>query len=99
MFVFWQGSEQIHSHESSAFSVGSRGPAPPLVKRSETGPEYFAKEMEKEVNGLLEKSAEAAVNSDFSTSLTKAKEAAKKERLVCLLVSCRGRRFTVLCCV
>lgn len=61
-------------------AAGLRGPAPPLQKRSESGPEYKAKEMEKEVNALIEQSAQAAALGDSSTALTKAKEAAKYEQ-------------------
>eukprot|EP00742_Colponemidia_sp_Colp-10_P004661 GILJ01004972.1.p1 GENE.GILJ01004972.1~~GILJ01004972.1.p1 ORF type:complete len:820 (-),score=178.34 GILJ01004972.1:195-2654(-) len=65
------------------FNQAGRGPAPPLQKRSESSPEEMFKEMEKEVNRLLEASAMAKSKNDFAMALEKAKEATKKERLLC----------------
>lgn len=56
------------------------GPAPPLQKRSDTSPEFQAKEMEKEVHKFFEESCEAASQRKFSVALEKAKEAKKKEK-------------------
>jgi len=63
--------------------VASRGPAPALATKSDNSPEDMAKEMEKQVNGLIENSAEAAVRGDLTEAQEKAKEAAKKERQLC----------------
>ena len=62
---------------------GAKGPAPALQKRSDTSPEHLAREMEKEVNSLLEESASLAVRRNFPSALDKAKEAVKKERALC----------------
>ena len=62
-------------------SIGvSKGPAPPLLKKTDDGPEEQCKEMEARVNELLEDSAKASVEGDNSRALEQAKEAGKKER-------------------
>lgn len=61
---------------------GNRGPAPPLVKKSDNSPEDMAREMEKQVNALIEASADAAARGDAVQALERAKEAGKKERLL-----------------
>jgi len=63
--------------------AASRGPAPALATKGDNSPEDMAKEMEKQVNGLIEQSADAAVRSKLTDALEKAKEAAKKERQLC----------------
>ena len=63
--------------------VANRGPAPALAVKSDNSPEDMAKEMEKQVNGLIEKSADAAVKNDLTDALERAKEAGKKERQLC----------------
>eukprot|EP01112_Ceratiomyxa_fruticulosa_P007148 TRINITY_DN1846_c0_g1_i1.p1 TRINITY_DN1846_c0_g1~~TRINITY_DN1846_c0_g1_i1.p1 ORF type:complete len:797 (+),score=173.42 TRINITY_DN1846_c0_g1_i1:139-2529(+) len=60
--------------------LGNRGPAPPLQKKIENGPEDMAKEIEKEVNKFLEESAVACAKGDPREGLEKAKEAVKRER-------------------
>jgi len=62
---------------------GNRGPAPALAEKTDSSPEERAKEIEKQVNRLLEASAEAAAAKQFMAALEKAKEAAKKERYLC----------------
>ena len=64
------------------------GPAPPLAERSDNSPEERAKEMEKEVNALIEASAEAARHGDTVQSLERAKEAVRRGHGVCLFVLC-----------
>ena len=58
----------------------SRGPAPPLQKRADNSPEDKCREMEKEVNGLIEESAKLAQAKQFQPALDRAKEAGKLER-------------------
>jgi len=58
------------------------GPAPPLEAKKEKTEEENFKEMEEEVHRLLEASAEAKVKRNFNESLTKAKEAAAKEKKI-----------------
>lgn len=60
----------------------SQGVAPPLVQRSEGSPEFQAKDMEKDVNTLIEESSAANLKKDFRVALEKAKEAGKKERIL-----------------
>ena len=61
----------------------SRGPAPPLAEKADNSPEDMAKEMERQVNALIEASAEAASLKKYDEALAKAKEAGKKERVLC----------------
>lgn len=58
------------------------GPAPPLDTKKEKSEEENFKEMEEEVHRLLEQSAEAKVKRNFNEALTKAKEAAAKEKKI-----------------
>ena len=60
-----------------------RGPAPPLQKRSENSPEDKCREMEKEVNALIEESARLALDKQSQAALERAKEAGKLERQLC----------------
>ena len=43
-----------------------RGPAPPLQKRADNSPEDKCREMEKEVNGLIEESAKLSLQKQFN---------------------------------
>ncbi|CAM9126724.1 unnamed protein product [Ectocarpus fasciculatus] len=61
------------------------GPAPALAEKSDNGPEYLAKEMERQVHAMMEESATACVSGDFAQALEKAKEADKKEKALCKL--------------
>lgn len=58
------------------------GPAPPLETKKEKTEEENFKEMEEEVHRLLEASAEAKVNKNFTEALNKAKDAASKEKKI-----------------
>ena len=60
-----------------------RGAAPPLAERADNSPEDLAREMEKQVNRLIEASAEAARVGDNALALEKAKDAGKRERALC----------------
>ena len=62
---------------------GGRGPAPPLQKRADNSPEDKCREMEKEVNALIEESASLSLAKSFQPALEKAKEAGKLERQLC----------------
>eukprot|EP00736_Rhodelphis_marinus_P014454 Rmarinus@m.16425 len=57
-----------------------KGPAPPLVKKTDLGPEEQAKEMEKQVNRLIEESAQANLEGSHRLALDKARSAYKLER-------------------
>ena len=57
-------------------------PAPPLDSKKEKSEEENFKEMEEEVHRLLETSSEAKVKRSFNDALTKAKEAAAKEKKI-----------------
>lgn len=61
---------------------GTSGPAPPLDSKKDKTEEENFKEMEEEVHRLLETSAEAKVKRNFNEALTKAKEAAAKEKKI-----------------
>jgi len=63
--------------------AATRGPAPPLASKGENSPEDMAKEMEKQVNKLIEQSALAAAENNLVEALERAKEAGKKERQLC----------------
>jgi len=54
-----------------------------LQKKAEASPEEQLREMEKEIHRLIEESAKLHEGGDHGGALDKAKEAAKKERLVC----------------
>ena len=51
-----------------------RGPAPPLQKRAENSPEDACREMEKEVNSLIEESSLLSLKREHGPALEKAKE-------------------------
>jgi intraflagellar transport protein 88 len=77
------GYQSSKEHKSfDPLNIG-RGPAPPLAEKSDNGPEYTAKDMEKKVHRLLEASAFAAAEKDYLKCLEKAKEAGKAERALC----------------
>lgn len=65
------------------FNPLNQAVAPTLVAKQDNSPEDYAKEMEKQVNGLIEVSADKCMKGDFSGSLDEAKEAAKRERSLC----------------
>jgi len=60
-----------------------QGPAPPLQKKSADSPEEQCLEMERKVNALIEESAQLSLQKDYPLALEKAKEASKKERMLC----------------
>merc|ERR1719240_2262096 len=60
-----------------------RGPAPPLQKRADNSPEDACREMERQVNGLIEESATLSLQRQYQAALDKAKEAGKRERQLC----------------
>merc|ERR1719230_1578221 len=62
---------------------GGRGPAPPLAKRADNSPEDKCREMEKEVNALIEESAKLSLLKQYQAALDRAKEAGKLERQLC----------------
>merc|ERR1719163_300133 len=71
------------SRNFDPLGAATRGPAPPLASKGENSPEDMAKEMEKQVNSLIEQSAEAASKNNLADALEKAREAGKKERQLC----------------
>ncbi|CAK9252804.1 unnamed protein product [Sphagnum jensenii] len=60
-----------------------KGQAAPLAEKTENSSEEKAKELEKSVHRLLEASAQAAKNYDYTAALMHAKEAGKNERTLC----------------
>ena len=79
----YQSTDRMKKTGFDPLNEGNRGPAPALAKKSDAGPEALAKEMEKQVNKLIEASAEAAFKKDYIKALERAKEAGKKERALC----------------
>ena len=69
--------------DPAGLNQAGRGPAPPLQKRSENSPEDMCREMEREVNGLIEESSMLSLKNDCGAALEKAKEAGKRERMLC----------------
>jgi len=61
----------------------ARGPAPPLLKRADNSPEDKCREMEKDVNSLIEESSRLALDKKYQAALDRAKEAGKLERQLC----------------
>jgi hypothetical protein len=57
--------------------LNQRGAAPALAERADNSPEEMARDLEKQVHALLEKSAFAAQKGDNTTALEHAKEAVK----------------------
>eukprot|EP01006_Ploeotia_vitrea_P009677 TRINITY_DN23666_c0_g1_i1.p1 TRINITY_DN23666_c0_g1~~TRINITY_DN23666_c0_g1_i1.p1 ORF type:complete len:851 (+),score=132.77 TRINITY_DN23666_c0_g1_i1:98-2650(+) len=74
-----------HGHQFDPLKQGSKlnGPPPPLQKKSENSPEEQCLEMERQVNILIEESAQLSLQKDYPLALEKAKEASKKERYLC----------------
>ncbi|XP_018410189.1 PREDICTED: intraflagellar transport protein 88 homolog [Nanorana parkeri] len=60
----------------------SRGPVSPLEAKNEDTPEEKIRQLEKQVNELIEESCIANSNGDLKTALDKAKEAGRKERVL-----------------
>uniref|UniRef100_A0A8I5TA92 Intraflagellar transport 88 n=1 Tax=Pongo abelii TaxID=9601 RepID=A0A8I5TA92_PONAB len=60
----------------------SRGPAPPLEAKKKDSPEEKIKQLEKEVNELVEESCIANSCGDLKLALEKAKDAGRKERVL-----------------
>jgi len=60
----------------------AKGPTPTLQKPGEKSQEEQYRQMEKEANTLMEKSAECKLNGELTKALDFAKEAAQKERLL-----------------
>ena len=61
----------------------ARGPAPPLAQKKDNSPEDMCRAIEREVNGLVEESAQLAAQRQLARALDKAKEAGKRERHLC----------------
>lgn len=59
-----------------------RGPVSPLEVKNEDTPEEKIRQLEKQVNELIEESCIANSNGDLKTALDKAKEAGRKERVL-----------------
>ncbi|XP_071818911.1 intraflagellar transport protein 88 homolog isoform X2 [Apostichopus japonicus] len=60
----------------------SKGPAPPLEMKNEDSPEEKIKQLEKQVNDLIEESCFSNSRGELSLALEKAKEAGRKERVL-----------------
>ena len=60
--------------------AGSKGPAPPLRKKPEDGPDVAIKEHEAKCHELLEASSRAQVDKDWVRAVETAREACKRER-------------------
>nr|XP_020010315.1 intraflagellar transport protein 88 homolog [Castor canadensis] len=78
------GKTSDRGHSCSAFDpLGqARGPAPPLETKNEDSPEEKIRQLEKEVNKLVEKNCIANSCGDLKVALEKAKEAGRKERVL-----------------
>ncbi|KAK6171274.1 hypothetical protein SNE40_019498 [Patella caerulea] len=63
-------------------NIGAKGPAPPLEPKPEDSPEEKIKQLEKNVNQLIEESCFANSRGDLVLALEKAKEAGRKERIL-----------------
>jgi len=63
--------------------AAARGPAPPLAEKRDNSPEDMCREIEKEVNKLIEESAQLASEKQLPRALETAKEAGKRERHLC----------------
>jgi intraflagellar transport protein 88 len=79
----YQGSSRDQKSFDPLNQGVNRGPAPPLLQKSENSHEDKAKDMEKGVHRLIEASAEAIVQKNLQLALEKAKEAGKSERALC----------------
>ena len=58
-----------------------RGPAPPLAKRADNSPEDKCREMEKEVNGLIEESAALSLQAQQQASTSAGAKASQQQSL------------------
>ncbi|XP_042208786.1 intraflagellar transport protein 88 homolog isoform X2 [Homarus americanus] len=58
----------------------NKGPAPPLISKTEESPEEKIKSLERRVMGLIEESCMAASRNEIGLALDRAKEASSKER-------------------
>ena len=63
-------------------SISILGPAPELEKKKGKSEEENFRELEIEVHTLLEQSAEAKIKKNYTDALSKAKEAANKEKKI-----------------
>ena len=77
------GTGKVFDPMGGGAGGGGRGPAPPLQKRADNSPEDKCREMEKEVNALIEESALLSLNKQHQAALDRAKEAGKLERQLC----------------
>ena len=57
--------------------LNQRGAAPALAEKADNSPEDLAREMEKQVNKLIEQSADASVKGDYAAALETAKDAVR----------------------
>jgi intraflagellar transport protein 88 len=64
-------------------AMSTLGPAPPLQRREDNSPEEQCNELERKVNALIDESAVLAKEGDLGQALEKAKEAGKRERMLC----------------
>ncbi|XP_064098521.1 intraflagellar transport protein 88 homolog isoform X1 [Macrobrachium nipponense] len=72
-----------YTSQSSVFdplNQASKGPAPPLISKSEESPEEKIKSLERRVMELIEESCIAASLGEIRLALDRAKEASSKER-------------------
>lgn len=72
-----------YTSQGSAFdplNQASKGPAPPLISKTEESPEEKIKSLERRVMGLIEESCLAASRGEIRLALDRAKEASSKER-------------------
>ena len=78
-----QGANGTFDPMGGGNTMAGRGPAPPLLQRADNSPEDKCREMEKEVNGLIEESAKLSLHKQYQAALDRAKEAGKLERQLC----------------
>ncbi|KAK3876729.1 hypothetical protein Pcinc_018509 [Petrolisthes cinctipes] len=69
-----------HASVFDPLNQASKGPAPPLISKSEESPEEKIKALERRVMGLIEDSCMAASRGEIRLALDRAKEASSKER-------------------
>ena len=65
------------------FNQGARGPAAPLQKKSESSKEEQMLEQERKITEIMEAGTKMLVENDAVGALEKAKDAGKKERILC----------------
>ena len=61
--------------------LNQRGAAPALAEKADNSPEDRAREMEKQVNKLIEQSAEASAKGEYAVALETAKDAVSIARI------------------